>query len=264
MEFAVLIRISQLCIGLILAACSNTQFEGQAPNRDSKNPKDSGLDAGGSDDGDSLGKPGNDANSDHGSAPGNGDRRDDDSYDGDDTDSKSGNPDLTDEEIKIRQTECWFAVSGAYLAAGQYNSTFPSTQSGKSVGHNESFDDAGGVFLAASPEPYVVGQGGKEIDLAVAQTFDSIAVAPGMRAEIKDANGSILYSGDGPAFFFSTEYGSHDLISQASAYMKTNVATYPRWMRTILKSKSYMPERRPLHGARSVQVSKVAGKRCDF
>ncbi len=258
-------KISQLCIGLILAACSNTQFEGQAPNRNSKNPKDADTAGSSSDNRDSPGNPGNDVNSDQGPGPGNGGSSDDDSDEnGDDTDGKPGNPDLTDKEIKTRRTECWFAVSGAYLAAGQYNSTFPSTKSGKPVGHNESFDDAGGVFLAASPRSYVVGQGGKEIDLAVAQTFDSIAIAPGMRAEIKDADGAVLYSGEGPAFFYSTEYGSHDLIFQTSAHMKANAATYPGWMQKILKNKSYMPERRPLHAARSVQVSKVAGTRCDF
>jgi hypothetical protein len=91
-----------------------------------------------------------------------------------------------------------------------YWSTFPNTISGNPPGVGEIFDSAGGVYLAAREEPYVYGVGGKEIDAAAYFSFDSIAVPPGMRAEIRGSAGNVIFSGDGPfiapPFMFLTEW----------------------------------------------------------
>ncbi len=258
--------ISILLFGAVFLAqavgCSGAQFEGAAPGTKSAKKNSAGSDDGaddGADDGGDV--PGTDPkepgpSTDQGNAKPDSDETSDS--------AQPEDPVLTEEEIKTRRTECWFAVSGGYLAGGQYNSTFPKTKTGEPVGHSQTFDDVGGVFLQARSEPYVVGEGGKEIDLAVARTFDSIAIAPGMHAEVRDAGGAILFQGDGPEFIYSSDYGTHALIFQASTFMQTNITAYPDWMQTILKAKNFLPERKPLHAARSVLVKKIPGKRCDF
>ena len=84
---------------------------------------------------------------------------------------KASRPSATKVEV-LRSQECWFAVSGTYVALGDYSDTFPKPTSGKSIATGEKFDTVGGVFLAARAEPYVYKAGGGEIDGAVATVLN--------------------------------------------------------------------------------------------
>jgi len=107
-------------------------------------------------------------------------------------------PAITD--VASRPKQCWFAVSGgiAGFAWGGndpfgYRYDFGKTASGKPVGHGETFDLVGGVYLAPRDKPYALGEGAHEIDLAIKFTFDSIVVPPGMKAEIRDAESRQIF-----------------------------------------------------------------------
>ena len=168
--------------------------------------------------------------------------------------------------------KCWFAVSGAYFGLkggtpgdGAYHATFPLTQTGAPISHGAKFDDAGGVFLAASDTPYIYHQGGHEIDLAIDSSFDSIAVAPGMTVEIKDANGVVLYTGSGPFMAYSSDWGTNELGGNMNfmiSYLQSWSSKMPAWMVTYLTAKNYTLDRIPLWAGRSVKVSKIPNVPC--
>ena len=257
-----MIRLA-IALSVLLCAigCSGTEFGGGTPSLagSSKSKDDKKKDSSTSSD--------NDADIDEDSDEQKKKKQDgDDSTDGDsdDKDDKDDEKVVTEDEKIVLRTECWFAVSGAYLGTTYYPSTFPKTKSGKPVAHNEIFDDVGGKFIAARAEPYIYQEGGKEIDAPVDWSFDSIAIAPGMRALIKDAAGNILFEKDGPAFRLSSDYGNHGAWVGALIDYKAKVAEYPEWMQKILKDTNFTPERTPLHAAKWLQVTKIPGERCDF
>lgn len=165
--------------------------------------------------------------------------------------------------------ECWFAVSGTYVALGDYEDTFPNTKtpdgSGKPFQAGGQFDTVGGVFLAARSAPYIYGEGGKEIDKAVDYTFDGIAVPPGMSVDIRpSADATPLFSGQGPLIAIAGDlnqqaYGGP--FTYKGKFESGELKHWPQWMQDVLKSKGRV-EIIPLHAARWVKVSTVPGSRC--
>jgi len=160
--------------------------------------------------------------------------------------------------------ECLFAVSGTWVGYGDYNDTFPNLQErDKPVGHAGRFDTVGGIYLAAREEPYIHGQGAKELDDAVKYTFDSIVVGPGMNVEIRDERKAVLYSGSGPVIGESSFYAENPTW-QGKYLQRLNErkATLPSWMQKWLSDGNTPISVKNLHGARWVKVSAVAGGQC--
>lgn len=171
-------------------------------------------------------------------------------------------PTLSAEQIS---QECWFAVSGTYVGLGDYEDTFPKPKSGKPIAQAEVFDTVGGVFLYARNEPYVYGQGAKEIDLAVNYTFDGIVVPPGMSVDIRaSASESPIFKGEGPLIAIAgsgTEgYGSP--LTYKAQYDGGALKRWPQWMQDYLRDNEGKVKLIPLHPARWVKVSVVDGGRC--
>jgi hypothetical protein len=167
------------------------------------------------------------------------------------------------ETVAKLQQECWFAVSGTWAGyPSDYETTFPQTKSGKPIGPGEVFDTVGGVYLAARAEPYVYGEGGKEIDKAVDFTFDSILIAPGMTAEIRDGQGNRLFDGVGPLIGESAYYANNS--TWAGVYLTKLLSrkeTLPVWMQDWLAVNNKLVVI-DLYAARWVKVSSVPGSKC--
>lgn len=165
-----------------------------------------------------------------------------------------------------KSQECWFAVCGTYVGLGDYEDTFPKTKSGNKISSGEIFDTVGGVFLAARPEPYIYGEGGKEIDKAVDFTFDGIVVPPGMSVEIRpSANESPIYAGEGPLIAIAgrtegTGYGTQTTFKEK--FESGGLSHWPQWMQDYLKEKDGQVKIIPTHPGRWVKVSVVDGGRC--
>lgn len=163
--------------------------------------------------------------------------------------------------------KCWFAVSGAYFGCHTqgsctgYQSVFPETTSGNPIAHGETFDTVGGTYLNSSEVPYEYGKGGGEIDAAVNSSFDSIAIAPGMEVEIRDAAGTVLLKESGPLLRLSSEYGGD--ISVISYYFISKQDKMPAWMKKAFVDSNWKPQRMALHSARWVKVTKTPGVPCE-
>lgn len=171
-------------------------------------------------------------------------------------------PVVIDNEAKQPRVErCWFAVSGSHAGEKlrvdpKYSmDKFPGTISGRPVGHGEIFDSIGGIYLEPRDQPYLDGQG--EIDKAVHFTFDSIVVAPGMKAELRNLNGDIIYQGTGPVFVEATTYANQGYFEGLKSR-----SDLPKWMTDYIGSISAIPTA-DLHPVRSVKVSVVPGGPCD-
>jgi hypothetical protein len=183
-----------------------------------------------------------------------------------------GAPPAPNGQPKIEDPKkCWFAVSGGYFGLG-YETKFPGTLSGKDIAHNEAFDSTGGVFLNASNQPYLapkgeytescsIAEGPRDIEDAVCRTFDSIAVAPGMKVEIKNGAGMVMLQETGPYVAVSTEWGKQ--VDHVAAFLKSQAAIMPPWMNKYLESINYQLIRKPLWDGRSVLVTKIAGTPCE-
>ena len=169
--------------------------------------------------------------------------------------------DSTDGDASRKVRECWFAVSGAYLATSYYNSSFLQVYESKMIKHGQRFDDVGGIFLSGRDAPYL--STGSEIKQAVDWTFDSIAVAPGMAVEILDSKNQVLLKDKGPLFMLSSDYGNRPELPIVAAYYAANQARFPKWMQEILIKNNNQLNRIPLHAAVSVKVSNVPGEGCD-
>ncbi len=165
-----------------------------------------------------------------------------------------------------KSQECWFAVSGTYVGLGDYEDTFPKTKSGNKIASGEGFDTVGGVFLAARADPYIYGEGGKEIDKAVDYTFDGIVVPPGMSVEIRpSANEAPIYSGEGPLIAIAgrsegTGYGTQTTFKEK--YEAGGLKHWPQWMQDYLKEKDGQVKIIGTHPGKWVKVSVVDGGRC--
>ena len=165
-----------------------------------------------------------------------------------------------------KSQECWFAVSGTYVGLGDYEDTFPKTKSGNKIETGEIFDTVGGVFLAARTEPYIYGEGGKEIDKAVDATFDGIVVPPGMSVEIRpSANETPIYSGEGPLIAIAgrsegTGYGSQTTFKEK--FDSGGLKHWPQWMQDYLKETLGQVKIIGTHSGRLVKVSVVDGGQC--
>ena len=99
---------------------------------------------------------------------------------------------------KYDEANCWFAVSGAWIGI---SGTFPTTDKfGDNIKAGGVFDEAGGTFLIAREEPYIDGADSNKggITNAVASTFDTIMIASGMTAEIRDAQNNLILQQNGP------------------------------------------------------------------
>jgi hypothetical protein len=159
---------------------------------------------------------------------------------------------------------CWFAVSGWYNSAVglRYDpsdqATFPKPLDGQVISHGSRFDRIGGVFLAAREKPYVYGGG--VIDEAVDGTFDSIAIAPGMRAEIRDGGGGLLFEGDGPILGVETRY--HNLLGSDKFQQLKSNSKLPSWMQKYSLNHSGFKSI-PLQKARWVKVTSINGQLCE-
>lgn len=170
---------------------------------------------------------------------------------------------LEDEEIlKLRQA-CWFAVSGTWGGSlGYYPTaatTFPKTMDNELPTHGKKFDTLGGVFLNARADPYVYKQGGREIDGAVNNTFDSISIAPNMKAEIRNGTGTLIAEIDGPYLGIETQYAQNATKVIAQVKDRTDM---PKWFRTLIKTSNPIKSLK-LQAARSVKVTPKTGSRCD-
>jgi hypothetical protein len=164
------------------------------------------------------------------------------------------------------KNKCWFAVSGFYVggrANNNWKSKFPKTLSGKLISTGEFFDLAGGVYLNARKTPYVYKDGSNTIDKAIDMTFDGFAVAPGMKIEIKDGSGGIVFSGKGPLIVRSNNYGNNPQATTLRNYMKANINIYPQWLQDHLKQINFTAPAIPLHTSRSVMVDVIAGEPCE-
>lgn len=179
---------------------------------------------------------------------------------------RSPEPEATAQPEPEKSQECWFAVSGTYVGLGDYEDTFPKTKSGNKISSGELFDTVGGVFLAARPEPYVYGEGGKEIDKAVDFTFDGIVVPPGMSVEIRPAaNAEPIHSGEGPLIAIAGRsegvgYGSQTTFKEK--YETGGLKHWPQWMQDYLKNSGGQVKIIDTHPGRWVKVSVVDGGRC--
>lgn len=179
---------------------------------------------------------------------------------------RSPEPEATAQPEPEKSLECWFAVSGTYVGLGDYEDTFPKTKSGNKISSGEVFDTVGGVFLAARPEPYVYGEGGKEIDKAVDFTFDGIVVPAGMSVEIRPAaNAEPIHSGSGPLIAIAGRsegfgYGSQTTFKEK--FEAGGLKHWPQWMQDYLKEKEGQVKIIDTHPGRWVKVSVVDGGRC--
>ncbi len=162
-------------------------------------------------------------------------------------------------------TKCYFLVSGSHFGwsstgGESYGSSFPLPNDGRPIATGIRFDTVGGVFLNARDQPYV--QGGGEIDLAIQNTFDSIAVAPGMNVQIKtSATGSVLYSGNGPYMAYSDEHPLDQ--DRLASLLSSRQTSMPNWMKTYLSTRGFKPPILKLHTAKWVQVTKIPSTNCE-
>jgi hypothetical protein len=181
---------------------------------------------------------------------------------GENGDGASGGLEEDDETVRRRQ--CWFAVSGTWVGVSlqsigiDYKMRFPATNSGNPVGPGERFDAVGGIYLAARSQPYVAGGG--EIDAAIAGTFDSIVVAPGMSVEIRNAQGAVLFKGNGPFIGESDAYPQY-----AGMYFNLLKTTsgLPKWMNDYVAARTAVEMVPGLQTATWVKVSVIPKSRCD-
>jgi hypothetical protein len=176
---------------------------------------------------------------------------------------KSDDIEISDGDLTLLKQKCWFATSGTYIGAAlvaKHRNTFPQTTSGNPIGHGESFDTVGGVFLEANEEAYEKGKGDKLIDAAIKSSFDGIVIAPGMHALIKDADGKKLADEDGPYIGISQYYAS---LYQASYTNKIKSSTsMPEWMKDVANTNGLQVIL--LQSATYVKVTPIAGEACDF
>ena len=177
-------------------------------------------------------------------------------------------------------TACLFAVSGSHFGYAmrntrnpdKYGSKFPKTSSGRPTKHLEKFDITGGVYLQASEAPYEYQKGEKEIDQAVNDSFDSIAIPPGLEVEIRSGNGTVLFKGEGPYMAFN-QYDNPGAL--AANFLRDFASKVPadHWMKKYLGSKNYLlgtvalaqygsdPSNKD--NAHYVKVNKLPGVKCD-
>ncbi len=174
-----------------------------------------------------------------------------------------GDPQTVDEILPL-PAECWFAVSGTWIMpGGSYASTFPRGKNGGAPTNGESFDGAGGVYLAPREQPYVYGQGGKEIDAAIRQTFDGIAIPPGVSATIRSAAGVVLVEKQGPWLAQATFYsGQPKFAHKMMDGLKAAAATLPSWVNDFLAQRENV-DSADLYQAQEVLVRAVPGGACD-
>lgn len=181
------------------------------------------------------------------------------------TDPETDDDALEEDDEVGDESKCWFAVSGGYFGwdarlRERYANQFPGgTTSGNPIKHGEGFDSVGGIYLKASSTPYEYGKGNRELDKAVDQSFDAIAVAPGMTVEIRNAAGDVIHKGDGPYIATSNEYGGN---SGLAALMLAK-PTVPQWMVKHLAAQNNVIPQLALHPGRYVKVSKIKGKTCE-
>lgn len=170
----------------------------------------------------------------------------------------------TEDEARTVVVDCWFAVSGTWIMpGGSYASTFPRGKSGGDPNPGEAFDGAGGVYLAPRADPYVYGQGGKEIDGAIRHTFDGIAIPPDVKATIRAASGVVLVEKTGPWLAQATFYSAQPAFANKMAEgLRAASATMPAWVNDFLTREGRV-DAADLYQAREVSVSAVPGGRCD-
>jgi len=163
---------------------------------------------------------------------------------------------------------CWIAISGAYFGFGEkaskadaYQTTFPRSSAGDKVSAGASFDTVGGVFLPASKKGYEYRKGGRELDKAIDEGLDAMAIAPGMKVIVRDERGSIVYQGTGPDMFLSSE-GDAQLAWLAGKF-RNLAGSMPTWMKRYLEERNYQLRRIPLHDAFSMSVKRMEGSECN-
>lgn len=189
------------------------------------------------------------------------------------------------EQIAEMKRKCWFAVSGGWIGAdttdiapthsyNNWGSVFPATISGNPVGHGETFDEVGGVYLEARNEAYTSNavpmtnlvrnssrpEVGHEIDRAINWTFDSIAVAPGMHVVIKALSGNVVFETDGPFIGVSGEHGRFS--SEYFQRLKASTSI-TQWMTSYLNTVTSIQQITGLHNSQSVQVRAIPGGECE-
>lgn len=164
--------------------------------------------------------------------------------------------------LELRRSECWFAVSGAWI---DDSTVFPATyEHGDKIVPGGTFDAAGGVYLPGSKDPYVYGKdtvhGG--ITKAVDNTFDTIMVAKGMTVTIHDSSGNLILEKIGP---FIAVTNGHKFIP--TARMSTNLKNNGKikgWLKEYINSEAEPVKLVPgLWSARSVLVSTNKGSHCE-
>jgi hypothetical protein len=136
------------------------------------------------------------------------------------------------------------------------------TSSGQAPSHGEIFDTVGGIYLKSRLEPYEQGKGGRELDLAIERSFDSIAVPPGLKVVIKNLEGVELYSGSGPYMALSNAY-QHISRPQVSNYLRGKESQMPPWMSKYLASINYILPELTLHTGTYVEVNKIPNVPCN-
>jgi len=119
------------------------------------------------------------------------------------------------------------------------------------------------VFLNMRSEPFEYKKGAGEINAAIDSSFDSIAVAPGMKVEIKDGAGTVMYKGKGPYLALSNNYDHISNYPALSNIYRTKEAQMEPWMKAEFQRLNYVLPRLSLHAARWVKVSKLKGVACE-
>lgn len=172
---------------------------------------------------------------------------------------------------ELRQ-KCYFAVSPTYLGGGSWGDIFPNTKSGKPIGPGEKFDDIGGVFIEAKKDLYKYGEG-TEVDLAIANSLDSVLAAPGMNAELFDSTGKSILKINGPALILSSDNPggidnqgrTDDAIYEAAVErLRNNQDKLPVWLVDVLKPLNFRPVRALMHATTAISVTKSSGGVCDY
>jgi hypothetical protein len=160
---------------------------------------------------------------------------------------------------------CWFAVSGTWVGASlvaKHNNVFQDKYLAGELGQGVIVDSVGGIILQARDEPYTYKAGGREIDGAVNNTFDSILVPPGMHVEIRDGSGGVVIDTDGPVIVESEFYAyQSEFIGRYHNTLSSQSGRIPSWMTDYVTNNPSLRVA-PLQKARSVKVSTVAGTKC--
>ena len=167
-------------------------------------------------------------------------------------------------------SKCWFMVSGGHfgwnsLGTESYGTTFPLPKDGGPIIGGKTFDNVGGIFLNARDNPY---EASGELTLAIANTFDSIAVSPGVSIEVRNGSGGVLIpTRNGPYAAYSSDYTGRSATNKAqlASNFRAVASNMPTWMRNYFSQRPvpYELDTIPLHAARWVKVTKIPGVSCD-